>query len=165
MKKAPGSAGVLLFRHTGDALDVLLARPGGPYWRSKDVGAWQIPKGAIEVGEAPVEAALREAEEELGFRPQGELLPLGQLRQAGGKLVEAFAVEAMFDPAQLVSNSFEMEWPPRSGRRERFPELEEVRWFGLDAARAMILPSQLPFLDRLADLFPHVAGDDRPASL
>jgi predicted NUDIX family NTP pyrophosphohydrolase len=149
MKRALGSAGVLLFRRKDDTLEVLLARPGGPYWRSRDAGAWQIPKGAIETGEGPLDAALRETQEELGFRPAGEPLPLGQLRQAGGKLVEAFAIEAAFDPALLVSNSFEMEWPPRSGRRELFPEIEEVRWFGLEVARAMMLPSQLPFLDRI----------------
>ena len=145
------SAGVLLFRRTAAALEVLLAHPGGPYWRSKDAGAWQLPKGAIEAGEAPLAAALREAGEELGVTPEGRVLPLGQVRQSGGKLVEAFAIETDFDPAALVSNSFMLEWPPRSGNIEIFPEIDAVRWFTLDAARAMMLPSQLPFLDRLAE--------------
>jgi predicted NUDIX family NTP pyrophosphohydrolase len=149
MKRALGSAGVLLFRRNNQCLEVLLARPGGPYWRNRDAGAWQIPKGAIETGEGPLEAALRETQEELGFCPAGEPLPLGQLRQAGGKLVEAFAIEAAFDPQRLVSNSFEMEWPPRSGRHQHFPEIGEVRRFELEEARAMVLPSQLPFLDRI----------------
>jgi len=143
------SAGVLLFRRTGGTIEVLLAHPGGPYWRNRDAGAWQLPKGAIEEGEAPFAAALREAGEELGIRPEGTVLPLGQVRQAGGKLVEAFAIETDFDPATLTSNSFDLEWPPRSGKVEHFPEIDAVRWFDLDQARPMMLPSQHAFLDRL----------------
>ena len=152
MTKGGTSAGVLLFREVDGSLEVLLAHPGGPYWRNKDAGAWQIAKGAVEPGETPVVAALRETEEELGLRIEGDLIPLGQLRQAGGKLVHAFAVRADFEPAALISNAFEMEWPPRSGRLESFPELDAVRWFDLAEARAMMLPSQIPFLDRLEAL-------------
>ncbi|NNM78273.1 NUDIX domain-containing protein [Sphingomonas sp. ID1715] len=151
MSKGGSSAGVLLFRGADNGIEILLVHPGGPYWRNKDAGAWQIPKGAIEAGETPLAAALREVQEELGFRPDGEAMPLGQLRQAGGKLVEAFAIAAAFDPAALVSIEFELEWPPRSGRRERFPEVDEARWFSVAEARQMMLPSQLPFLDRLCE--------------
>ena len=140
---------MLLFRRSSGVVEVLLVRPGGPYWRGKDIGAWQIPKGAVESGEEPLDAAFRETEEELGIRPAGTPLPLGRLRQNGGKLVEAFAIEAPFDPAALTSMSFEMEWPPRSGRTEHFPEIEEARWFTLAKARERMLPSQQPFLDRL----------------
>lgn len=145
------SAGLLLFRREGRMLEVLLVRPGGPYWRKRDVGAWQIPKGAVEPGEEPLATAFREVEEELGLRLEGDPLPLGRIRQTGGKLVEAFAIEAEFDPKALVSNMFEMEWPPRSGTIKRFPEVEEARWFTLPAASEMMLPSQLPLLGRLAE--------------
>lgn len=145
------SAGLLLFRRVGRALEVLLVKPGGPYWRNRDAGAWQIPKGGVEDGEEPLAAAFREVEEELGLRLDGEPLPLGRIRQTGGKLVEAFALEASFDPAALVSNLFELEWPPRSGTMQAFPEVEQARWFGLSEAGEMMLPSQLPLLGRLAE--------------
>lgn len=143
------SAGLLLYRTGANGLEVLLVKPGGPYWRKRDLGAWQIPKGAVEEGEEPIDAAFREVEEELGFRPAGDPVPLGRIRQTGGKLVKAFALEAEFEPAALVSIHFEMEWPPRSGRRESFPEVEEARWFGLAEARDYMLASQQPLLDRL----------------
>jgi predicted NUDIX family NTP pyrophosphohydrolase len=146
------SAGLLLFRRSSPTPEVLLVRPGGPYWRKRDIGAWQIPKGAVEEGEEPLQAAFREAEEELGVRPEGEPQPLGRIRQTGGKLVEAFALESDFDCSGLASISFEMEWPPRSGRMERFPEVEEARWFTLETAAEYILPSQAPLLDRLAEM-------------
>jgi len=145
----PLSAGVLLFRERAGATEVLLIRPGGPYWRNKDAGAWMIPKGAIEPGEAPVEAALREFEEETGTRLTLVPFALASIRQSGGKHVEAFAVEGDLDPAAVTSNHFEIEWPPRSGQRERFPEVVEARWMTLAEARAMMLPSQLPLLDAL----------------
>jgi predicted NUDIX family NTP pyrophosphohydrolase len=145
------SAGMLLFRRNGRMLEVLLVRPGGPYWRRRDIGAWQIPKGGVEEGEEPLAAAFREVEEELGLRLEGEPLPLGRIRQTGGKLVEAFALEASFDPAALVSNLFEMEWPPRSGTMQRFQEVEEARWFTVPAATERMLPSQLPLLGRLVE--------------
>jgi predicted NUDIX family NTP pyrophosphohydrolase len=146
------SAGLVLYRDRGDRLSVLLVHPGGPYWGKKDVGAWSIPKGEYPEGDHPGEAALREFEEELGSRPAGTPVPLGELVQKGGKHVTAFALEGDLDPATVVSNSFDMEWPPGSGRRQSFPEIDRAEWFQLDEARRKILPSQLPFLDRLADL-------------
>ena len=147
---APRSAGILLFRK-GREVEVLLIKPGGPFWRNKDVGAWMIPKGAIEPGEASAEAALREFEEETGTRLTSMPFPLATIRQAGGKYVEAFALEGDLDIAAITSNEFEMEWPPRSGLRERFPEVVGARWMTLAQARAMMLPSQLPLIDALEE--------------
>ena len=147
----PLSAGVLLFRQRDEGIEVLLIKPGGPFWRNKDVGAWMIPKGAVEAGETPAEAALREFEEETGTRLTSVPFPLARIRQAGGKHVEAFAVEGDLDPDKVTSNMFELEWPPRSGLFERFPEVVEARWMGLPEAREMMLPSQLPLLDALEE--------------
>lgn len=144
------SAGILLYRRTQPRLEVLLALPGGPFWRGRDVGAWQIPKGMIEAGEAPAQAARREVEEELGVALVAEPWPLVQIRQSGGKLVDAFALEQDVDTGAIVSAEFELEWPPHSGRVKRFPEMERAEWFALDHARQMILPSQAPLLDALA---------------
>jgi predicted NUDIX family NTP pyrophosphohydrolase len=146
------SAGVLIWRRAGGALEVLLVHPGGPFWRNRDQGAWQIPKGGIDDGEEPVAAALREVEEELGLALSGELQPLDEIRQAGGKLVIAFALEHDFDTARTRSNEFEMEWPPKSGRQAHFPEVDAARWMDLAEARSMMLPSQTPLLDRLEAL-------------
>ena len=146
---SPHSAGVLLFRDRDGATEVLLIRPGGPYWTNRDVGAWMIPKGGVEPGEAPADAALREFAEETGMRLAVTPFPLARVRQAGGKWVEAFAAEGDFDCSTLNSNLFEVEWPPRSGRRQSFPEVVEARWMTLAEARAMMLPSQLPLLDAL----------------
>ena len=148
---APISAGILLFRKRRGAIEVLLIRPGGPFWRNKDVGAWMIPKGAVEPGEAPAEAALREFEEETGTRLTSIPFPLKRIRQSGGKIVEAFELEGDLDPAVVKSNEFELEWPPRSGKLERFPECEEARWMTIGQARARMLPSQLPLLDALEE--------------
>jgi len=148
----PHSAGILLFRSRGGETEILLIRPGGPYWRNKDVGAWMIPKGMVEPGETAVAAALREFEEETGTRLSDAPVPLATVRQSGGKLVEAFAVEGDLDPAAIQSIAFEMEWPPKSGRRQSFPEAEEARWMSLAEARALMLPSQLPLLDALEAL-------------
>jgi len=143
------SAGVLLFRQRPSGTEVLLIKPGGPFWGRKDAGTWMIPKGAIEPGEEPVEAALREFEEETGTRLVAVPVPLATIRQAGGKVVEAFAIEGDLDPAEIRSNQFEIEWPPRSGKRELHPEVAEARWLGLAEARELMLPSQLPLLDAL----------------
>jgi predicted NUDIX family NTP pyrophosphohydrolase len=144
------SAGVLLYRQGERGLQVLLALPGGPFWRGRDVGAWQIPKGAIEPGEVPAQAARREVEEELGVTLIGEPWPLAQVRQSGGKQVEAFALEQDVDTTGVVSVEFEMEWPLRSGRRQSFPEIARAEWFDIALARKMMLASQVPLLDALA---------------
>jgi len=143
------SAGILLYRRGSGGLEVLLVKPGGPFWRGKDAGAWMIPKGGVAEGETALEAAVREYEEELGSAPVGEPRPLARIRQAGGKWVEAFALEGAFDCAGLASNSFSLEYPPKSGQFRDFPEVEEARWFTLAEARAMMLKSQLPLLDAL----------------
>ena len=147
----PLSAGVLLFRQRDSQTEVLLIKPGGPFWRNKDVGAWMIPKGRVEPGEVPAEAALREFEEETGTRLTSVPFPLARVRQAGGKWVEAFALEGDLDPDAIVSNDFEIEWPPRSGRFELFPEAELARWMTLGQAREMMLPSQLPLIDAIEE--------------
>jgi len=143
---------VLLYRRTGPELEVLLIHPGGPYWLRKDRGAWQIPKGELGPDEAPEATARREAGEELGVVLDGELQPLGEIRQKGGKRVTAFAVEHDLDPAVIRSNEFAMEWPPRSGRTRRFPEVSAGRWLTLEQAREVMLESQLPLLGRLEEL-------------
>jgi predicted NUDIX family NTP pyrophosphohydrolase len=155
------SGGILLFRRSGDGLEVLLAHPGGPFWRRKDQGAWSIPKGEYGPEEDPLAAAIREFAEETGACLAGEFLPLGTVRQAGGKQVTAWALEGELDPGAIRSNSFEMEWPPRSGRRESFPEIDRAGWFALDEAKSKILKSQAPFLDRLAALMGPAGASDQ----
>jgi predicted NUDIX family NTP pyrophosphohydrolase len=143
------SAGILMWRRRDTGPEVLLAHFGGPMWRNRDAGAWALPKGLVEPGEDPAACARREFEEELGTRPEGELTPLGRIRQKGGKQVEAFALEGDLDAERIVSNQFTMEWPPRSGRFETFAEIDRAQWLALGAAREKILPSQVPLLDRL----------------
>jgi len=148
----PRSAGILLFRRKGDGTEFLLVHPGGPFWARKDAGAWTIPKGQIEEGEEPRACAVRELEEELGAAPAidlAELIELGSIKQRAGKVVEAWAAEAEFDPATLASNTFSMEWPPRSGKQQEFPEVDRAEWFDPTAAREKILPAQAELLDRL----------------
>jgi predicted NUDIX family NTP pyrophosphohydrolase len=145
----PPSAGILLFREREEGTEALLIRPGGPFWRNKDVGAWMIPKGAIEPGETPVEAAMREFEEEIGQPLKAVPFALCSVRQSGGKHVEVFACEGDVDPTAIDSISFEMEWPPKSGEVQTFPEAEEGRWMPIVEARRLMLPSQLPILDAL----------------
>ena len=144
------SAGLLLFRRAESGWQVLLAHPGGPFWARKDEGAWSIPKGELAEDEDPLQGALREFAEETGHHVTGEFIALNPLRQPGGKLVYAWAVEADFDPARLRSNTFSMEWPPRSGRQASFPEIDRAAWFGLDEARSKIVIGQVGFLDALA---------------
>jgi predicted NUDIX family NTP pyrophosphohydrolase len=146
----PVSAGLLLYRHREGALEVLLVHPGGPYWRRKDAGAWSIPKGAIEPGESPLAAARREFREETGGTVDGDFLSLGTCRQKGGKEVHAFAVEGDFDPDALVSNAVVIEWPPRSGRLQSFPEVDRAAWYPIVEARSRLNPAQCVFLDLLA---------------
>jgi predicted NUDIX family NTP pyrophosphohydrolase len=148
---AKHSAGLLLFRRR-DEVEVLLAHMGGPFWAKKDEAAWSLPKGELEEGEEPVAAARREFAEELGLpAPDGCWLPLGDVRQSG-KVVTAWAVEADLDPAAVVPGTFELEWPPRSGRKQEFPEVDRVEWFGLDAARVKLVKGQRAFLDRLSEV-------------
>jgi predicted NUDIX family NTP pyrophosphohydrolase len=153
MKKR--SAGILMYRRAGAELQVLLVHPGGPFWARKDLGAWSIPKGEYEEGHEPLAAARREFGEELGMELDGALtdglfLDLGMLVQPSRKEVVAWAVEGDFAVAELRSNAFEMEWPPKSGKRKQFPEVDRAEWFGLDEARRKILPGQAAFIDRLA---------------
>lgn len=144
------SAGILLYRRREHRLEVLLVHPGGPFWQTKDAGAWMIPKGLVEPREDPLAAALREFEEELGSRPGGAPTPLARIKQAGGKWVEAFAIEGDLDPDRISSNHFTIEYPPKSGKFESFPEVDRAAWFDLEEAAGMILPSQRPLLETLA---------------
>ncbi|MGH6981036.1 MAG: NUDIX domain-containing protein [Stellaceae bacterium] len=146
------SAGLLLYKIEAGALRVLLVHPGGPFWRNKDEGAWTIPKGEIGDGEDALAAARREFREETGHDALGDALALTQVKQAGGKIVAAWAVEGDLDADAIVSNSFEMEWPPRSGRRQSFPEIDRAQWFGLADARVRINAAQAPLLDELESL-------------
>ena len=146
------SSGLLLFRRRQGALEVLLVHPGGPFWRRRDLGAWTIPKGEPLPGEGMSAAARREFAEETGFALEGALAPLGDIRQKGGKRVEAFALEGDLDADAIKSNMFEMEWPPRSGRMASFPEVDRAAWFALPVAREKILESQAPLIDRLERL-------------
>jgi predicted NUDIX family NTP pyrophosphohydrolase len=147
---AKRSAGLLLHRTREGVLEVLLVHPGGPFWARKDAGAWSIPKGEYQDGDDPLACARREFEEELGTPPpDGDVTELGTIKQSGGKQVTAFAVEGDLDPDAIESNTFEMEWPPRSGRRQEFPEVDRAAWFGLDAAREKLNPAQCALLDRL----------------
>jgi predicted NUDIX family NTP pyrophosphohydrolase len=147
-RKLEISAGILAYRRAR-AVEVLLAHPGGPFWTKKDAGAWTIPKGLANDGEDLLATARREFTEETGFVARAPFVPLGAAKQKSGKTVHAFACEGDFDPAQLAGNTFEIEWPPKSGRRGSFPEIDRVNWFGLAAARVKILTYQLPFLAEL----------------
>jgi predicted NUDIX family NTP pyrophosphohydrolase len=146
------SAGILLYRDGDGGLEVLLVHPGGPFFARRDAGAWSIPKGRYEDGEEPLACARREFAEELGSPcPDGPALELGEIRQKNGKRVTAFAIEGDLDAEAITSNTFEIEWPPRSGRRQSFPEVDRAGWFALDAAREKLLAAQVPLLDRLSD--------------
>ena len=146
------TAGLLVYRGSGRNIEVLLAHPGGPFWAKKDEGAWSIPKGIPDKGEDLLAAARREFHEETGFTADGEFKPLGAYKQPGGKTVHAWAVKGDCDPSKLVSNFFEMEWPPKSGKRARFPEVDRAAWFGLDEALTKILPGQRPIVLKLFEL-------------
>jgi len=145
------SAGLLVYRKARD-VEVLLAHPGGPFWIKKDLGAWTIPKGLVEPGDDLLATALREFTEETGFTARPPFRPLVAVKQKSGKTVHAFACEGDFDPSQLASMNFEIEWPPRSGRRKEFPEIDRLAWFGLAEAKEKILPYQRPLLPQLEAL-------------
>jgi len=145
------SAGLLVFRDVAGYIEVLLVHPGGPFWAKKDEGAWSIPKGEFEENEDPLLAAKREFEEETGVAPSGDLIPLEPLRQPSGKVVYAWAMKGDFDPTALKSNTFTMEWPPKSGRQQEFPEVDRAAWLSIEAARGKILKGQTPFLLQLLE--------------
>jgi predicted NUDIX family NTP pyrophosphohydrolase len=147
------SSGILLFRRSGGALELLLVHPGGPYWARKDAGAWSIPKGELADGEDALACARREFAEETGtVLPESELLELGEVRLRSGKRVSAWAAEGDLDADAIRSNSFSIEWPPRSGRTQEFPEVDRAGWFAPDDARQALAPAQTTFVDRLLDL-------------
>jgi predicted NUDIX family NTP pyrophosphohydrolase len=143
------SAGLLIFREVSGRIEVMLVHPGGPFWENKDDGSWSIPKGELEEGEDPQTAARRELEEETGFAPGEEMISLEPIRQPSGKIVFAWAMKGNFDPARLKSNTFAMEWPPKSGQKVDFPEIDRAGWFTFDAARRKIMEGQVGFLDQL----------------
>jgi predicted NUDIX family NTP pyrophosphohydrolase len=146
------SAGLLFFRVRKDFLEVLLVHPGGPFWKKKDAGVWTIPKGEIETGEMPLGAAIREVNEETGIKAEGNFIELTPVKQKSGKEVYAWAVEGDIDPADIRSNSFEMEWPPRSGIKKSFPEIDKAAWFTLQDAEIKIIEGQLPLMKELETL-------------
>jgi len=148
-RRAQVSAGLLVYRRAADGLKILLAHPGGPYWAKKDLGAWTIPKGLVERADDVLATAQREFTEETGFTAQGPFLPLSPVKQTSGKIVHAFACAGDFDPAKLASNAFELEWPPRSGRVQSFPEVDRAGWFDLAQAMDKIIAYQRPFLIEL----------------
>jgi predicted NUDIX family NTP pyrophosphohydrolase len=161
------SAGLLLFRQVSGEIEVMLVHPGGPFWAKKDEGAWSIPKGEYGEDEDPLLAARREFEEETGVAPpDGEWIPLRPLRQRGGKVVHAWAVQGDLDTAALKSNTFSMEWPPKSGRMQEFPEVDRAAWLSIDAAEVKILKGQVPFLVQLREALesPPAASPETPAS-
>jgi predicted NUDIX family NTP pyrophosphohydrolase len=145
------TAGLLLYRRRGD-LEVFLVHPGGPFWAKKDMGAWSLPKGEFEEGEKPLQTAKREFTEETGFPIDGQFRQLDPLRQRGGKIIQAWAIEADCDPSQIRSNSFAMEWPPKSGRMQNFPEVDRAAWFPIPEAQKRILAGQAGFIDQLLSL-------------
>jgi predicted NUDIX family NTP pyrophosphohydrolase len=149
------SAGILLYRRQAGIIEVLLVHPGGPFWRKKDLGAWSIPKGEYVQGEDPLTVARREFEEETGVSISGDFLELGEVVQRGGKHVIAFALEGDLDPKTLRSNVFEMEWPPKSGRRQAFPEVDRAEWFSPQEGQQKILAAQRPFIVRLLATLPN----------
>jgi predicted NUDIX family NTP pyrophosphohydrolase len=149
------TAGLLLYRRRGE-LEVFLVHPGGPFWSKKDAGAWSVPKGEINEGEDPFEAAKREFTEETGFPIDGEFRPLDPVKQSGGKVVQAWAIEADCDPAQVRSNLFSMEWPPKSGKTQQFPEVDRAAWFTIPEARKRIIAAQAGFLDQVISVLSNV---------
>ena len=149
---AEHSAGILVYRVRNEQIEVMLVHPGGPFWAGKDAGAWSIPKGLFTSEEEPLAAAKREFQEETGFAIEGDFLPLGAVKQPSGKTVHVWAVPGDVDVENLISNSFEMEWPPRSGKKREFPEVDKGEWFSLSAASEKILKGQREFLARLAEV-------------
>jgi predicted NUDIX family NTP pyrophosphohydrolase len=156
------SAGILMYRFCDSSIELLLVHPGGPYWANKDAGAWSIPKGEFAADEDALSAAKREFQEETGIRPEGNFIRLTPLKQSGGKLVHAWAVEGDCDARNITSNSFSIEWPPRSGKHQEFPEVDRAEWFPLDLAKEKILKGQAGFLDELQRLIENDRVNSRP---
>jgi predicted NUDIX family NTP pyrophosphohydrolase len=145
------SAGILMYRRAGESIELFLVHPGGPYWAKKDLGGWSVPKGEYEPDEDPLVAARREFAEETGFDVDGDFIPLAPVKQKGGKVVSAWAVEGSIDASAIRSNMFSMEWPPRSGRQQEFPEVDRAGWFGVAEARLKLNASQVAFIDELCE--------------
>jgi predicted NUDIX family NTP pyrophosphohydrolase len=155
------SAGVVLYRFHGQSLEVFLVHPGGPFWKKKDAGAWSIPKGEYESGEIALDVARREFQEETGFPlSDGQLIPLGEIKQPSGKIVTAWALEGECSAEEIKSNSFSIEWPPKSGSMQDFPEVDRAEWFSMRKAKDKILPGQIGFLDRLANHLHYIPPSD-----
>jgi predicted NUDIX family NTP pyrophosphohydrolase len=150
---AKNSAGILMYRQREGIVEVLLAHMGGPFWAKKDLGAWSIPKGEFDPGEGPLEAAKREFEEETGISVSGTFIPLVPIKQSGGKIIHIWAVEGDCDPAKIRSNTFMLEWPPRSGKQQAFPEIDRAEWFSLDVAREKVTKGQRGFIEQLRRIF------------
>jgi predicted NUDIX family NTP pyrophosphohydrolase len=161
MAKKKNTAGLLLYRRRGE-LEVFLVHPGGPFWAKKDAGAWSLPKGELAEGEDPLQAAKREFTEETGFPIDGEFLRLDPVKQSGGKVVHAWAIEADCDPSQVRSNLFSMEWPPKSGTTKEFPEVDRAAWFTIPEARKRIVAGQIGLLDQLNSLLGIVKEPELP---
>ena len=145
------SAGLVVFRWQGPSLEVFLVHPGGPFWQKKDLGAWSIPKGEYSQGEEPIAVARREFEEETGFQIDGELTPLADIKQPSGKIISAWAAAGDFSAANIRSNLFSIEWPPKSGKTQEFPEVDRAEWFGIEEARMRITKGQVGFLEQIAE--------------
>ncbi len=148
------SAGLLMYRQRGDVLEVFLGHPGGPFWKNRDLGVWSIPKGEVQPDEEPLAAACREFAEETGIEPAGPFVPLGSVKQKGGKTVQAWAFAGEADPAAVRCNTFRMEWPPRSGKFIDVPEIDRCDWFDPETAKAKLNPAQAEFVDRLLAILP-----------
>jgi predicted NUDIX family NTP pyrophosphohydrolase len=143
------SAGILVYRKRKNQIEIFLVHPGGPFWLKKDLGVWSIPKGEIEEGEEPFDVALREFKEETGQTISGKFVPLNSVKQKGGKIITAWAVEGDADQGKIISNTFEMEWPPKSGKMKAFPEVDKAEWFAINVAKEKINPAQIAFIDEL----------------
>lgn len=146
------SAGIVLYRFAEDTMQFLLVHPGGPFWAKKDMGAWSVPKGEFDEDEDPLQAAIREMKEETGFVARGDFIPLTPVKQKSGKIIYTWAAEADFDPALLKSNFFEMEWPPRSGKKQLIPEVDKAGWFTIEEARQKLVPGQVSIAEELYTL-------------
>jgi len=156
------SDGILMYRQQNGILQVFLVHPGGPFWRKKDLGAWSIPKGEPGPEEDPLSAARREFQEETGFRVSGNFIPLSPVRQPGGKVVQAWALESDCDPEAIRSNTFKMEWPPRSGKQQEYPEVDRAEWFGIEEAKSKINQGQIALLEELERVVQKIRGGKSP---